>query len=143
MSEYFSDDEIEEIIRYNKKIDEENNLFELDSEILYKIFDKVNKLYEKEIDKKTRIIKKATRILAGITFSQPFHEGNKRTAILVTLMFLKRNGFDIPLTTRDKKTKLYNLLIKTMNKFHGDPTIYSEVEDYIKQEIVSIDHLFD
>ena len=31
----------------------------------------------------------------GITQNHPFNDGNKRTAFLVTYMFLDRNGFDI------------------------------------------------
>jgi death-on-curing family protein len=137
LSEYFSNIEIEEIIQYNKKIvEDENDIFDVDRRVLSSIFDKVNNLYEKEIDRKTRIIKKATRILAGIAFSQPFGDGNKRTATLVTLMFLNRNGYDIPLIYSAEKIRFYKLLIKTMLKFREDSTIYSEIEDYIKQEIV-------
>ncbi len=138
MSEYFSAAEIDEIIQYNKKIvEEENDSFEVDIDVLHSIFDKVNNSYEKEVDKKIRIIKKATRILAGIAFNQPFNEGNKRTATIVTFVFLNRNGFDIPLTSHEK-IKLYNLLIKTMLKSRVDSTIYSEVEEYLKQETISI-----
>ncbi|VFJ14047.1 type II toxin-antitoxin system death-on-curing family toxin [Candidatus Nitrosocosmicus franklandus] len=137
MSEYFSSDEIDEIIQFNKKIvEEDGSSFEVDLNILCSIFDKVNTRYEKELDKKTRIIKKATRILAGITFNQPFYEGNKRTAIIVTLMFLNRNGFDIPLVQTEQKRKLYDLLMATMLKSRTDTTVYSEVEEYLKQELV-------
>jgi prophage maintenance system killer protein len=137
MSEYFSNIEIEEIIQYNKDIvKDEDDIFDVDERVLYSIFDKVNNIYEKEMDRKTRIIKKATKILSGITFSQPFGEGNKRTATLVTLMFLNRNGYDIPLICSAEKTRFYKMLINTMFKSRNDPTIYSEIEDYIKQEIV-------
>lgn len=137
MSEYFSDAEIDEIIQYNKKIvGEEDDSFEVDLNILSSIFDKVNNWYEKEVDKKTRIIKKTTRILAGITFNQPFYEGNKRTATIIALMFLNRNGFDIPLTHTNQKRKLYDLLMLTMLKSRTDPTVYTEVEKYLLLEIV-------
>ncbi|MGI8834832.1 MAG: Fic family protein, partial [Nitrososphaeraceae archaeon] len=46
-------------------------------------------------DKRQRIIKKATRILAGITYYQPFGDGNKETAHYMTIRFLKRNGFKL------------------------------------------------
>ena len=140
MSEYFSETEIDEIIQYNKKIvEEDGDSFEVDLNILSSIFDKVNTWYEKEVDKRTRIIKKTTRILAGITFNQPFYEANKRTATIVTLMFLNRNGFDIPLIHTNQKRKYYNLLMATMLKSRTDPAIYSEVEEYLQQEVMIIE----
>jgi hypothetical protein len=60
------------------------------------------------------------------------------TATLVTLMFLNRNGYDVPLIYSAQKIRFYDLLIKTMLKFIGDTTTYLEVEDYIKQEIIVI-----
>ena len=41
------------------------------------------------------IIKKATRLLRGITLAQPFYEGNKETALATTRVFLLRNGFKL------------------------------------------------
>lgn len=139
MSEYFNDDEIDQIIQYNKNIVESRgDIFEVEKELLFRVFWKVNNIYEQEIDRKTRIIKKTAKILAGITFNQPFHDGNKETAILVAIMFLNRTGFDISLTNKKEKRTLYNLLIKTVEKFPDDPTIYQEIEEYLQQEIIKI-----
>ncbi len=41
------------------------------------------------------IVKKVARLMCGITIAQPFYEGNKETALITTMVFLSRNGFQL------------------------------------------------
>jgi len=52
------------------------------------------------------IIKKAAYLLFSITSTQPFHEGNKRTAYVTAKAFLKFNGFEM----EAPKAELFDIL---------------------------------
>lgn len=39
--------------------------------------------------------------MRGITISQPFYEGNKETALVVTKVFLTKNGFKLVANDED------------------------------------------
>ena len=133
-SEVLTYKDIEYIISFNKRrVEKRGELFEVDRDYLDKMLSKVES-YNCIDDKQERIIKKATRILAGITYYQPFGDGNKETAHFLTIRFLKRNGFKLPNTPSDKK-EIYNLLIKTILKPTNDPSIFKEIEDYISKKI--------
>jgi len=133
--EIVSEDEINEIINFNQKlVTNTNESRGVNNKYLSKIFNCVNSItYEKENDKLTRILKKTSWILGGITWIQPFNEGNRRTAISFTIIFLNRNGYDLSL--ENLKTEIYALLEKTYLKFEGDNTIYTEIEDFLKSNI--------
>ncbi|MHB8547324.1 MAG: Fic family protein [Nitrosotalea sp.] len=62
------------------------------------VFSKANSFNDIK-DQRTRIIKKATAVLGGISWQQPFNNGNKTIAIIVTKYFLQKNGFDLRLST--------------------------------------------
>ena len=47
------------------------------------------------------IVQKATRLLRGITQTQPFYEGNKETALAATSVFLTLNGYDLQATNEE------------------------------------------
>jgi len=88
--EIFGQKDIEEVIEVNKLIcSYHNEPVGVDMEILNSIFDKVNS-YNEISDRRARIIKKATHILAGISYNQPFIEGNRRTSHYLVKNFLGR-----------------------------------------------------
>jgi prophage maintenance system killer protein len=136
MPEYFSDESIRNVVLVNKHISERRReSFGINTERLSKVFSKVNDFNEIS-DKKQRITKKAANLLGGMTFHQPFNNGNKRTALSVTLYFLRKNGFDIDLGTLTQEKEMFELLEKTMLKIEGDETIISEVEDYLTRKLI-------
>lgn len=131
LREFFTPEEVEEMIVDNKEIVEKRGQpFAVDIEILSEIIGQVNS-YDNIQDKRERIIKKVAHLLGGIAYHQPFNEGNKEVAISWTLRFLSRNGFDLPVMSSNDKRDIYDLLIKTGLKFELDPTIISEVEEYL------------
>ncbi|BDQ31210.1 hypothetical protein NZNM25_02110 [Nitrosopumilus zosterae] len=92
--EIFSPDAIKNISLINKHVVEKRpESFGVDDpSIITKIFERVNQYFHIP-DKKIRVIKRASHLLAGIVFEQPFKNGNKSTAFIVTQHYLKINGF--------------------------------------------------
>ena len=66
------------------------------------VFDNVNS-FNDIADRRERIIRKSAHILGGLAWTQPFSNGNKRTALSVTIYFLRKNGYDIPIKNKKKK----------------------------------------
>ena len=72
-SENLTSEDIENnIISFNREImEKDKELFKVDLDDLYAILNRMNH-YNNIEDRRKRVIKKATRILAGITRYQPF-----------------------------------------------------------------------
>lgn len=135
IKESYSESEIEQIIDFNRRtVEKRDEGFEVDRDLLYRIFKRLDNA--STTDRRTRIIKKASIILAGITFNQPFFEGNKETALAVTIDFLRQNGYDLAMKTPLQQLEIFNLLVKTVYKFPQDETIYSEIEEFLSKRIV-------
>ncbi len=135
MSENFSKELINSIILGNKHIvNHRNESFGVNDERIEWVFSKANSFNDIK-DQRTRIIKKSTAVLGGISWQQPFNNGNKTIAIIVTKYFLQKNGFDLRLSTDQEEDELIDLLIRTMYKFEDDPTIFSEIEEYLNRKV--------
>ena len=120
-SETLSSKDIAFIIIFNRmKVEERGELFEIDEDCLEKILSRM-KNYDNIEDRQQRIIKKATRILAGITYYQPFGDGNEETALVTTIRYLRKNGFDLSIYTTKQRNEVYNLLTNTIPKPPNDP----------------------
>ncbi len=77
VSESFSPEEVELMILENMMtVEARRELFGIDREILSFIINNVNS-FNDIANKRTRIVKKAAHLLGGISFEQPFKEGNK------------------------------------------------------------------
>jgi len=87
-------------------------------------------------DKKARTIKKVAHLIGETVFRQPFTNGNKRTALVVGILFLRNNGFNLPYGDKENKKKIFDLLESTMFKFEDDPSIVSEIEDYLIENVI-------
>lgn len=134
--EIFSDELLKNVIRANHHIvNHRKEKFGCVLERLLDVFNKVNS-YNDIIDRRERIIKKTSHILGGLTWAQPFSNGNKRTALTISIYFLRKNGFDLPITSKGEEKELFDLLEKTIFKFEGDETIISEVENYLLRKVV-------
>lgn len=105
-------------------------------ERLLNVFNKVNS-FNDIVDRRERIIKKTAHILGGLTWSQPFSNGNKRTALTISIYFLRKNGFDLPIMNKGEEKELFDLLEKTIFKDESDETIISEVEDYLSKKVTN------
>jgi len=135
MPEIFSDIQIDVIIRDNKRLVEERGLpFCVVKDRLEDVFSNVNS-HNDMPDKRERIMRKASHILGGITYRQPFCEGNRETALTHTILFLRDNGFDLPLDTQDDKQEIFDLLYRTIFKDELDQTIITEIEQYLTRKV--------
>lgn len=109
--------------------------FDADPEEIKCFFSEIS-LYNGISNTRERLIKKAAYLLAGLSWHQFFKEGNKETATHVTLTFLNHNSLDLDLATLKRQRELYKLLVKTIEKFEQDKTIYTEVEEYLKRRVI-------
>lgn len=135
-AEQFIDSEIEEIVKFNIKIVKERNERQgVNLDRLNEIFSFANSINpDIEPDRKKRILKKAARIISGITWLQPFDNGNKSTALASGKMFLNRNGFDLSINNK----QIYFLLERISMKFENDSSIYSEREEFLFKKVFDI-----
>ena len=109
-----------------------------DQEQLEKIIEEVNS-YNRLSDDKEKAILKATCLLAGLVFGQPFKNGNKRTAVALSLLLIRSHHYDIKDYKSETKQKMfYELLEKTMLKMELDPTIRSEIESFLRDNLTRI-----
>ncbi len=117
MIETFSLFEIEQMILDNKRtVEKRGEYFDVDREILFQIFSKVNS-FNDIINKRARIIKRAAHLLGGILYYQPFNETNKETALAWTILFLRRNGLNLIVDNTNEKKDIYDIMNKTVLKF--------------------------
>lgn len=137
MSDELSSEDIEEIIQENKDLVEgRGEPFGVNRERLLEVFSRLNS-FNHITNKRDRTIKKATHILAMLAWQQPFSDGNKEIALSVAKLFLRRNGFDLPIRTLEDEKELFDLLVKTVFKFDGDPTIIDEIEKYLFKKVTN------
>ncbi len=137
MKEYFSDEEIEEIIDDNKEtVESRNEPFGVNREELDMIFNQINNSRNRFNNERERVIFQTSWILGGIAFYQPFTEGNKEIASSLAIYFLRNNDLDLPLNSREKEQEVFELLQKTIFKFEDDPTIISEVQEFLEARVV-------
>lgn len=135
-AEQFIDSQIQEIVKFNIKIVKERNERQgVNLDRLNEIFSFANSINpDIEPDRKKRILKKAARIISGITWLQPFDNGNKSTALASGKMFLNRNGFDLSINNK----QIYFLLERISMKFENDSSIYSEREEFLFKKVFDI-----
>lgn len=130
------DNTIDEVVKFNEKLVKgRGENFSVNKERIAKFVEKVHSA-DSIKNKKERVTKKASAILAGISWEQPFSDGNKETSLALARSFLDKNGYKLEINSKKEEKELYNLLVKTVYKYEDDPTIYNEVEKYISTKIV-------
>jgi len=118
-------------------MNETGHPFDVDQILLSAICEKVNSTNDIE-NKRLRIIRKATIILCEIAHCQPFLEGNRTTAFYTGMVFMRKNGFHLPLNTPTDKNAIFDLLTRTKEKDIGTEDILcEEIEDYLKQKVIA------
>jgi prophage maintenance system killer protein len=111
--------------------------FGVERQRLYNVFDSLRRV-DRNLNQREKAIVRAAKLLAGISYTQAFSDGNKEVALIVTEDFLNKNGLDLPLEGDVARKELNDLLLRTIYKFENDPTIYSEVEDYVRSKVVNL-----
>lgn len=67
----------------------------------------------------------AATVLFGLTRDRPFHDGNKRTALLSVLHLLEKQGY----TAAVKKQRLENFIVKISDERHRREDLYLYLRD--------------
>lgn len=141
MPEFFQDNlNRDNVIETNKQIcHQSKEIYGLDyPEKLDEIIITIQNM-DKIEDAKEQIIRKVSLLLAGLSYDQPFKNGNKRTSLSLTILLLRINHFDLPYDTKDKQREIFKLLESMMYKFEDDVTgIVTEIEDFLRERIVKI-----
>ncbi len=104
------------ISEFNKiTVTERNETYALEEpEILERILQKMQKVGE-DVPVEQAIVKKATKLLHGITLLQPFFEGNKETALASTKAFLTLNGYSLNASNEELFTLLTGIISGTQD----------------------------
>jgi len=141
MSDFFKGElDSDNVIQANRQICQQSNEeFGLDNpEKLDDIVSSIRGIDRIEDDKE-RIIRKVSILIVGLSYDQPFKNGNKRTALAISILLLRLAKYDIPFHTKEQKREVYDLLENLMYKFEGDvPLLIDEVEEFLRARIVEI-----
>ena len=136
--EIFSENAIKNISSINKHVVEKRpESFGVDDpSLITKIFERVNQYYHIP-NKKVRLIKRASHVLAGIIFEQPFKNGNKSTAYIVTQHYLKINGLTFSANISDDEViqLLESISPLFLNEDQYD-VAFSSAEDFLNNNII-------
>lgn len=91
--------------------------------------------YDKNNMKLEDLIQKASYLMAIISWSQPFLDGNKRTGIISATKFLYDNGFDLDIKKKDE-SEIRNLLYDIQdNRTNLDDSIVAKIIIYTTKRI--------
>lgn len=74
------------------------------------------------------VLSKAACYLRSFAMDHPFHDGNKRTALLATIVFLEMNGYRI--TGNDEE--LYNMVKEIVEEKSNIEQIVDKIKPYIR-----------
>ncbi|WP_316504859.1 Fic family protein [Nitrosopumilus sp.] len=107
-------------------------------EQLEKIVDEINS-YNQLSDDKEKAILKTTCLLVGLVFEQPFKNGNKRTAAALSILIIRSHNCDIKDYKNEiQQKRFYELLEKSMLTMEGDPTIKSDIEKFLRENVIKV-----
>lgn len=93
---------------WNQRHPSEPEVFDVSLDRLDEVLEIVKNADNKENERKN-IILKASYLMGGLAWSQPFSGSNKRTAVLITSTFLHNNGLSLTIP-EDEEYDLRNLL---------------------------------
>ena len=117
-----------EALEKNPKINEEISVNE---ETLTKILD--------ESEQQEGFIMQVAYLMAGISWSQPFGGGNKRTGYTCADTYLRMNGFKIVVETKEDIEYLRKLLFDIIgNRSEIDSDAFSKIVLYVSKRIIKL-----
>ena len=88
------------------------------------------------VDEQDSFLMKASYLLGAMAWSQPFTDGNKRTAFICANTLLKLNGYELKIenkTDRDYLIKLLREIQEERNSLNGD--IMAKIVLYVAKRI--------
>lgn len=133
------------VIELNKKIIKEWNIrhpelpefIDVSESRLDEVLDIVKQVGN-DLDNKEQVIVKASYFLASLAWAQAFSGGNKRTSILSTTIFLRRNGLSITFP-REEQRALRQLLFQIQeDREELQPEIIDKLILYIRKNTRSL-----
>lgn len=86
-----------------------------------------------DLDIKEQVIVKASYLLAGLAWVQAFSGGNKRTSILSTTIFLRRNGLSITFPKEEQRALRQLLFQIQEDREELQPEIIDKLILYIRK----------
>ena len=82
------------------------------------------------------LVEKAACMMALIAWAQPFFDGNRRTGIVVTVKFLRDNGYDLNIDPEDENLELRGMLSEIKKHAAGlEPRILKQMSFYISKRM--------
>ncbi|QLH07070.1 Fic family protein [Nitrosopumilus ureiphilus] len=91
--------------------------------------------YDKSHMKLEDLIRKASYLMAIVSWVQPFLDGNKRTGIISSTKFLYDNGFDLNIEKKDEP-EIRNLLYEIQDQRTSlDHSVVTKIIFYITKRI--------
>jgi prophage maintenance system killer protein len=124
------------ISEWNKRHPDQPEFINVSNNRLDEVLEMV-KLDENGSSNEEKIVSKASKLLGGLSWAQPFSGANKRTAILSATVFLRRNGlrFTIPMK---QQGELRKMLYEVQEQRDAPRTeIINKIILYIKENITS------
>lgn len=74
------------------------------------------------------ILKKASCYLRSFSMNHPFFDGNKRTALLATIIFLENNGYEV-IASNEKLYKFVEIVVRGRLEI---PSIERRLKKFVK-----------
>lgn len=74
------------------------------------------------------VLSKAACYVRSFALNHPFHDGNKRTALMAMIMFLEYNGYEVI----DNKDKLYRFVESIVRGKLQIPSIVRRLKKFVK-----------
>ncbi len=133
----------DEIIKENEKVIEDRfvadpqglEFFHVDLDRLDDVFTTVNSV-DNNLSREDRVITMAAHFLGAMSWAQPFVSGNKQTAILMAIVFMRDNGFDLNIPAYDE-TALMDLLYEVqLDRSSPDGAIMRSLFLYTKSRTI-------
>ena len=98
---------------------------------------KIKKRRTRREELEEKKIRKISILIVGLSYDQPFKNGNKRTALVISILLLRLANYDIPFSTKKQKYEVFDLLESLMYKFEDDvPILIDEVEEFLRKRVV-------
>lgn len=114
---------------YEEEVKYENRLRGIrDADLFDSALNEPKKTFDKK-DLYPNILSKASCYLRSFAINHPFHDGNKRTALLAAIVFLEQNGYQVVADNQ----KMYKLVEKVVKGNLKIEPINRRLKKFIKE----------
>jgi prophage maintenance system killer protein len=101
------------------------------------VLDRLNKECN-ESDWKKKIVRKASFFIAGLSWAQPFGGANKTTAVLMAMLFMRDNGFDLNIPPAEQNNLIDFMYRIQEERSELDSQLVENLILYVDQFTVSL-----